>query len=112
MGVALSLSMVYIFCNVNPEVIVSFWFGMRFKAFYLPWVLLGINILTGGTLVFGAGLEGGVLSQDHTQTSPQHTAAPWSWPAFLRGTCTTFSNTSGHSRAGRIFWTRLDSCGS
>ena len=33
------ISVVYVWCQLNKEVIVSFWFGTRFKAMYLPWVL-------------------------------------------------------------------------
>lgn len=42
------LSVLYIWCQLNGEVIVTFWFGTRFKAKYLPWVLLGFNVLLGG----------------------------------------------------------------
>ncbi|GLH14233.1 hypothetical protein R5R35_003348 [Gryllus longicercus] len=44
------LSVLYIWCQLNKNVIVSFWFGTRFKAMYLPWVLFGFNlILSGGS---------------------------------------------------------------
>lgn len=43
----LILSVLYVWCNLNPEVIVSFWFGTKFQAQYLPWVLLGFNFLLG-----------------------------------------------------------------
>lgn len=39
------LSVLYIWCQLNKEVIVNFWFGTRFKAMYLPWVLLGFNLI-------------------------------------------------------------------
>ncbi|KAI1731630.1 der1-like family domain-containing protein [Ditylenchus destructor] len=43
------LSVLYIWCQFNKDQIVSFWFGMQFKALYLPWVLVGFNmILRGG----------------------------------------------------------------
>ena len=46
---AMVLSVLYVWCQLNKEVIVTFWFGTRFKAIYLPWVLLGFNmILSGG----------------------------------------------------------------
>ncbi|PIK50878.1 putative derlin-1 [Apostichopus japonicus] len=45
------LSALYVWCQLNRDVIVSFWFGTRFKAMYLPWVLVGFNwILRGGGL--------------------------------------------------------------
>lgn len=46
------LSVMYVWCQLNRDVIVSFWFGTQFKAIYLPWVLVGFNmIVKGGGLV-------------------------------------------------------------
>lgn len=43
------LSVLYVWCQFNKDRIVSFWFGMQFKAIYLPWVLVAFNmILRGG----------------------------------------------------------------
>lgn len=39
------LSVLYVWCKLNKDVIVNFWFGTRFKAMYLPWVLLGMNLI-------------------------------------------------------------------
>jgi len=45
----LVLAVLYIWCQTNKEQIVQFWFGTQFKAMYLPWILLGFNmILRGG----------------------------------------------------------------
>ena len=60
-GVALSIAMVYVWCNVNAEAIVSFWFGMKMKAMYFPWVLTAFGILTGGK--YAAQHCGGVAAQ-------------------------------------------------
>jgi Derlin-1 len=46
------LSVLYVWCQLNREVIVSFWFGTRFKAMYLPWVLLGFNMLMSNGSLF------------------------------------------------------------
>lgn len=46
------LSVLYIWCQLNKDVIVNFWFGTRFKAMYLPWVLLVFNlVISGGGLL-------------------------------------------------------------
>lgn len=45
------MSVLYVWAQVNRDVIVSFWFGTRFKAFYLPWVILGFNYIIGGSFV-------------------------------------------------------------
>uniref|UniRef100_A0A0R3RZ64 Derlin n=1 Tax=Elaeophora elaphi TaxID=1147741 RepID=A0A0R3RZ64_9BILA len=43
------LSVLYIWCQMNKDQIVQFWFGTQFKAMYLPWILVGFNmILRGG----------------------------------------------------------------
>ncbi|XP_043273957.1 derlin-1 [Venturia canescens] len=46
------LSVLYIWCQLNQDAIVNFWFGTQFKAMYLPWVLCGVNlILSGGGML-------------------------------------------------------------
>jgi len=41
----------YIWCQLNRDVVVSFWFGTKFQAMYLPWVLVAFNmIIRGGGL--------------------------------------------------------------
>lgn len=42
------MSVIYVYCMVNQDQIVSFWFGTRFKARYLPWALFGMNFILGG----------------------------------------------------------------
>lgn len=42
------MSVIYVYCMLNQDQIVSFWFGTRFKARYLPWALFGMNFLLGG----------------------------------------------------------------
>ncbi len=43
------LSALYVWCQLNKDVIVQFWFGTQFKAMYLPWILVAFNmILRGG----------------------------------------------------------------
>ncbi|PAA72699.1 hypothetical protein BOX15_Mlig003689g1 [Macrostomum lignano] len=42
------LAVLYIWCQLNRDTIVQFWFGMQFKAMYLPWVLLAFNMIIQG----------------------------------------------------------------
>ncbi|VDM42646.1 unnamed protein product [Toxocara canis] len=43
------LSVLYIWCQLNKDQIVQFWFGTQFKAMYLPWILVAFNmVLRGG----------------------------------------------------------------
>jgi derlin-1 len=42
------MCVLYVWCQLNQETIVSFWFGTQFKAMYLPWVLLGFNLIVAG----------------------------------------------------------------
>jgi len=44
---AIILSVLYIWCQINKDTIVSFWFGTQFKAMYLPWVLAAFNMILG-----------------------------------------------------------------
>lgn len=46
------LSVLYVWCQLHKDVIVSFWFGTRFKAMYLPWVLLAFNVIISGGWVY------------------------------------------------------------
>lgn len=44
---AMILGVLYIWCQLNKDTIVSFWFGTQFKAMYLPWVLAAFNMILG-----------------------------------------------------------------
>lgn len=46
------MSALYVWCQFNKEVVVSFWFGTRFKAAYLPWILLAFNMILNGGGIF------------------------------------------------------------
>ncbi|KAG9510332.1 Derlin-1, partial [Fragariocoptes setiger] len=41
------MCIIYVYCILNQDQIVSFWFGTQFKARYLPWVLFGMNFILG-----------------------------------------------------------------
>ncbi|KAI4891215.1 hypothetical protein NFI96_033049 [Prochilodus magdalenae] len=49
--IPLIMSVLYVWAQLNRDMIVSFWFGTRFKACYLPWVILGFNYIIGGSVV-------------------------------------------------------------
>lgn len=42
------MSVMYVWCQLNKDMVVNFWFGTRFKAALLPWVLLGFNVVING----------------------------------------------------------------
>merc|ERR1712179_834013 len=42
------MSILYVWCQLNKDTIVNFWFGSQFKAMYLPWVLFGFNLIISG----------------------------------------------------------------
>ncbi|XP_064641450.1 derlin-1-like [Lineus longissimus] len=42
------LSVMYVWCQLNRDQIVQFWFGTQFKAMYLPWVLVAFNMIIRG----------------------------------------------------------------
>jgi hypothetical protein len=45
------LSVMYIWCQLNKETMMSFWFGMQFKAMYMPWVIMLFNWIISGSYV-------------------------------------------------------------
>ncbi|KAG7277483.1 hypothetical protein CRUP_037354 [Coryphaenoides rupestris] len=47
---ALIMSVLYVWAQLHRDTVVSFWFGMRFKACYLPWVILVFNYVISGSL--------------------------------------------------------------
>ncbi|XP_021563380.1 derlin-1 isoform X2 [Carlito syrichta] len=47
--IPLIMSVLYVWAQLNRDMVVSFWFGTRFKACYLPWVILGFNYIIGGS---------------------------------------------------------------
>lgn len=94
-GPGLVIAIVYVWSMHHAEETVTFWFGTRFKAMYLPWVLFIFNILTGGNgLMELIGIVAGhgyyflrtVYPRDH------HGPALLETPAFLR---TYFPDTRG-----------------
>jgi derlin-1 len=69
---AMVLSVMYIWCQLNKEVMMSFWFGMQFKAMYMPWVILLFNwIISGSLLVQLCGIVVGHLYYFLTFKYPQ-----------------------------------------
>eukprot|EP00736_Rhodelphis_marinus_P003202 Rmarinus@m.12564 len=49
MGQPLVYALVYVWSRHNPDTIVSFMFGLRFQALYLPWILAGFHMLLGSS---------------------------------------------------------------
>ncbi|XP_055296109.1 derlin-1 isoform X2 [Sitodiplosis mosellana] len=83
----LILSVLYIWCQLNKNVIVNFWFGTRFKAMYLPWVLLGFNlILSSGSMYSLVGILVGHLYFFLKIKYPQELGGPsyLNTPAFIK----------------------------
>ncbi|XP_065183691.1 derlin-1-like [Sycon ciliatum] len=44
----LIMTVLYVWAQLNRDMIVSFFFGTQFKAMYLPWVLMAFNFITRG----------------------------------------------------------------
>lgn len=71
------LSVLCVWCNLNKDTIVSFWFGSRFKAMYLPWVLLAFNaIVAGGGAMELLGIVVGHLYYFLMYAYPQELGGP------------------------------------
>ena len=39
------MSVLYVWCQINRDQVVVFWFGVQFKAMYLPWVIFGLTFV-------------------------------------------------------------------
>ncbi|XP_040563354.1 derlin-1 [Lepeophtheirus salmonis] len=71
------LSVLYLWCQLNKDTIITFWFGAQFKAMYLPWVLLAFNvIIAGGGLVESVGILIGHMYFFLTFKYPQDFGGP------------------------------------
>lgn len=80
------LSVLYVWCQLNKDTIVNFWFGTQFKAMYLPWVLLAFNlILSNGGMFSVVGIVVGHLYFFMKFKYPQELGGPsyLETPAFL-----------------------------
>jgi len=49
LGMGLIMVILYVWSRKNPNVEMSFMFGIRFKSAYFPWVLIGFTFLLGGS---------------------------------------------------------------
>lgn len=81
------LSVLYIWCQLNKDVIVRFWFGSRFKAMYLPWVLLVFHfVINGSGILELLGILVGHLYYFLMFKYPQELGGPalLQTPAFLK----------------------------
>ncbi|KAI5641267.1 der1-like family domain-containing protein [Phthorimaea operculella] len=116
------LSVLYVWCQLNKDVIVSFWFGTRFKAMYLPWVLLAFNlVINGGGVMELLGILIGHLSFFLVFKYPQEFGGPalLTPPLFLKqifpdtrymggfgSAPTARATTTGGATTGRHNWGR------
>ncbi|XP_077283818.1 derlin 1 [Arctopsyche grandis] len=81
------LSVLYVWCQLNKDTIVSFWFGTRFKAMYLPWVLFAFNlVMSGGGIMELVGIGVGHAYYFLMFEYPQNIGGPSlvKTPDFLR----------------------------
>nr|CAD7425207.1 unnamed protein product [Timema monikensis] len=71
------LSVLYVWCQLNKDMIVNFWFGTQFKAMYLPWVLLAFNLVISGGYKYFPNQRGGIhgFGQPPTARRPANDGA-------------------------------------
>ncbi|KAL1514344.1 hypothetical protein ABEB36_003617 [Hypothenemus hampei] len=96
------LSVLYVWCQLNKDVVVTFWFGTRFKAIFLPWVLLGFNlVISGGGLMELIGIIIGHLYFFLAFKYPQELGGPslLATPEFLRKWLPDEGGTHGFGQA-------------
>lgn len=96
------ISVLHIWCQLNKDVIVTFWFGTRFRAIFLPWVLLGFNlVMSGGGLMELIGILIGHLYFFLAFQYPQELGGPslLSTPGFLKNIFPDEGNVHGFGQA-------------
>ncbi|CAD5118545.1 DgyrCDS7233 [Dimorphilus gyrociliatus] len=95
------LSVIYVWCQINKDQIVSFWFGTQFKAMYLPWVLAGFNMILGGGMSELFGILVGHLYFFIMYKYPQEYGGRslLSTPGFLYSFFPNRRNTAGFGQA-------------
>ncbi|CAG0883169.1 unnamed protein product [Cyprideis torosa] len=84
----LVLATLYVWCQLNKDVVVQFWFGTQFQAMYLPWVLLAFNMIISGSGFFEfLGIIVGHLYYFLAFSYPQDFGGPslLETPEFIRG---------------------------
>jgi len=60
LAMGLIVALIYYWSRRNPDVIMTFLFGFQFKAIYFPWVLVGFNVLLGGSpIIYLLGIAAG-----------------------------------------------------
>ncbi|TGZ62004.1 hypothetical protein CRM22_007668 [Opisthorchis felineus] len=80
------LTVIYIWSQMNRDVIVQFWFGMQFKAMYFPWVLVVFNLIVRGSVLMElTGIVVGHMYYFFTSQYPQEHGGPvlLKTPSFL-----------------------------
>jgi len=85
-GIPLIFAIMYVWSRKFPEMTVSFMFGFSFKGFYLPWVLLGFNFLTGGSGVnelLGIGIGHAYYFLKDAWPENSRRPSPLETPAFM-----------------------------
>lgn len=45
------MAVIYIWCQLNQDVVVQFWFGTHFKAMYLPWIVTIFEFVMSGSFI-------------------------------------------------------------
>ncbi|PRP85547.1 putative Der1-like family [Planoprotostelium fungivorum] len=49
LGPGLIRMIIYVWARKNPDIPMTFMFGLRFQSFWLPWVMMAFNMLMGGS---------------------------------------------------------------
>lgn len=47
--ISMVMSVIYIWCQLNKDIVMSFWFQTQFKAVYMPWVILIFQWIVSGS---------------------------------------------------------------
>lgn len=104
------LSVLYVWCQLNKDVIVNFWFGSQFKAMYLPWVLFAFNLIISGGYVPNSVIDFLKSSFWRKKITPSLKI----YSHFVNGGSSTFSIyfNGGRARLNKVFAAPVCYCNS
>jgi len=120
LGMSFIMMILYVWSRKNPNLRMSFMFGLQFQSFYFAWVLVGFTVLMGGNPIPELlGIVSGHVYYYLEDIYPQIVPGARRWlktPQFLYDIFPPASNYGGNNRITQSFrhqrnWGRGESLG-
>eukprot|EP00163_Fabomonas_tropica_P029408 TRINITY_DN6280_c0_g1_i2.p1 TRINITY_DN6280_c0_g1~~TRINITY_DN6280_c0_g1_i2.p1 ORF type:complete len:147 (+),score=21.86 TRINITY_DN6280_c0_g1_i2:156-596(+) len=100
---SLMMCILYVWSQRHPHQVVSFMFGLSFKAAYLPWALVIMNMLLGNSItLLVVGILVGHIYFFLEDINPAKGGRRWIWtPQLFYNWFPVFGVSQGHAPPGR-----------